>query len=185
MSTKQLYFPGFQLLAPINESLKAASRQATRVLRAHDKPQEWQLISLRECSTPSEAQECSSAEHVANYWWLNVCSHPYFNNECECIVVILLNVRKLIKGHVLVGIGTIDTVVTHAREIYRVAVMASAHSIIVAHNHPSGDPSPSDADIVMTRNLMRAGQLLKIDLLDHVIIGSGVYASLRERGYLY
>jgi len=87
--------------------------------------------------------------------------------------------------------GTIDTLLVHAREVFRHAIAANASAIVLAHNHPSGDPTPSEADIKVTRDLIRAGQLLKIDVLDHVILGrrteerSKDYASLRELGYFY
>jgi DNA repair protein RadC len=79
----------------------------------------------------------------------------------------------------------------HPREVFKAAIAANAAAIIIAHNHPSGDPTPSDADIKVTRDLIRAGQLLKIDVLDHVILGHATatrskdWVSLRELGYFY
>jgi DNA repair protein RadC len=64
-----------------------------------------------------------------------------------------------------------DTILCHPREIFRLAIMASAASIIIMHNHPSGESQPSEADIKITRDLIRGGQLLKIDVVDHVVIG--------------
>jgi DNA repair protein RadC len=80
-----------------------------------------------------------------------------------------------------------DTILVHCREIFRTAIVSSASCIAVMHNHPSGEPSPSEADIKMTRDLIRAGQLLKIEVIDHVIIGNGTpgYTSLRGLGYFY
>jgi DNA repair protein RadC len=81
--------------------------------------------------------------------------------------------------------GTMDTLLTHPREVFRAAIIASAHSIIIMHNHPSGDPTPSEADIKVTRDLQRAGQLVKIEVLDHVIVGTpGKHSSLRTLGYM-
>ena len=65
------------------------------------------------------------------------------------------------------------------------AIIAAAASIAVIHNHPSGDPTPSEADVKVTRDLIRAGQLLKLELVDHVVIGHGKHSSLRELGYFY
>jgi DNA repair protein RadC len=77
-------------------------------------------------------------------------------------------------------------VLVHSREVFRAAILAAASAIVIMHNHPSGEPSPSEADIRVTRDLIRAGQLLKIDVLDHVIIGAaGLHCSLRELGYFY
>ena len=75
--------------------------------------------------------------------------------------------------------------------MFKVAIAANAAALVLAHNHPSGDPTPSDADIKVTRDLIRAGQLLKIEVLDHVIMGRATlerpkeYSSLRELGYFY
>jgi len=99
-------------------------------------------------------------------------SHPYFNPEVECFVVLLLNVRRKIKGHVLVSMGIADSVIIHPRETFRAAIIASAHSIIIMHNHPSGEPNPSEADLRITRELVRSGQVLRIEVLDHVIVGN-------------
>ena len=78
-----------------------------------------------------------------------------------------------------------DTILCHSRECFRTAIVAAAHSIILVHNHPSGDAAPSDADIRVTRELARAGQILKIEVLDHLIMGSaGKYSSLRELGII-
>ena len=134
-------------------------------------PQEWKIISLRECPTPSEIQICEQPEQAAAYWKLHIPTHPYFNPECECLVVLILNARHKVKGHYLVSIGTMDTILVHPREVFRLAIMASAHAIIIMHNHPSGESQPSTAVIQVTRDLIRASQLLKIDLLDHIVIG--------------
>jgi DNA repair protein RadC len=71
----------------------------------------------------------------------------------------------------------------HPREAFRAAVVSASAVIMLMHNHPSGDPSPSEADIRITRELIRAGQILRIDLLDHVIVGAGKFQSLRELGH--
>lgn len=150
-----------------------------RRLAAH----EYKVISLRECPLPTSLAECDTPDKVADYWRLHIATHPYFNPECECFVVLLLNTRRRIKGHQLVSIGTMDTILIHPREVFRIAVTISASAIVLAHNHPSGESSPSDADIKVTRDLIRAGQLLKIEVLDHVIMGHENRTSLREQGY--
>ena len=107
----------------------------------------------------------------------------------ETLQVLLLNTRRRLIRVDEVSDGTIDTLLVHAREVFRSAITANAHAVILAHNHPSGDPTPSEADIKVTRDLIRAGQLLKIDVLDHIIIGRATpdrakeYSSLRELGY--
>lgn len=107
----------------------------------------------------------------------------------ETFQVVLLNTRRRLIRVENISQGTLDTLLIHPREVYRTAILANAAAVIVAHNHPSGDPTPSDADIRVTRDLIRAGQLLKIELLDHVILGQRTdqrpqdYVSLRELGY--
>jgi hypothetical protein len=146
---------------------------------------EYKVISLRECPLPASLAECDTPDKVVEYWRLHVATHPYFNPECECFVILLLNTRRRAKGHQLVTIGTMDTLLVHPREVFRVAVISNAAAVVLAHNHPSGDPTPSEADIKVTRDLIRAGQLLKIEVLDHVIIGNPNRSSLRELGYFY
>jgi DNA repair protein RadC len=150
-----------------------------------NQPQEWKIVSLKECPTPADIQLCQTPEQATAYWNLHIVNHPYFYSECECLVVLILNTRHKIKGHYFVSVGTMDTILVHPREVFRLAIMASAHAIVIMHNHPSGESTPSDADIKVTRDLIRAGQLLKIDVLDHVVIGNQNRSSLRELGYFY
>jgi DNA repair protein RadC len=147
-------------------------------------PMEYKVISLRETPMPEDKMLCDTPDRAAEYWNRHITRHPYFNEECECLAVILLDTRKRIKGHHLVSVGTLDTILVHPREVFRVAVIGSAAAIIVIHNHPSGDATPSEADIRATRDLMRAGQLMKIELIDHLIMGTNRRTSLREQGYL-
>jgi DNA repair protein RadC len=148
-------------------------------------PYEYKVTPLRECPTPEALQQCDTPDKAAEYWKLHIATHPHFNPECECLAVLLLNVRRRIKGHQLVSIGTQDTLLVHAREVFRLAIMTAANALIVMHCHPSGDSSPSDADVKVTRDLIRAGQLLKIEVLDHVIVGSGNFSSLKALGFFY
>lgn len=97
----------------------------------------------------------------------------------------MLNTRRRIKGHQIVSVGTNDTILVHPREVFRLAVMTAANAVILMHNHPSGDSTPSDADVKVTRDLIRAGQLLKMELLDHVVVGNPKHTSLRELGYFF
>jgi DNA repair protein RadC len=109
----------------------------------------------------------------------------------ETLQVLLLNTRRRLIRVEEISDGTIDTLLVHPREVFKAAIAANAAAVVLAHNHPSGDPTPSEADIKVTRDLIRAGQLLKIEVLDHVILGRATperpkdYASLRELGYFY
>ena len=148
-------------------------------------PHEYKVTALRECPTPEAMQICDNPDRAADYWRLHIAGHPHFNPECECLAVLILNTRRKVKGHHIVSIGTMDTILVHPREVFRVAIATAASALIVMHNHPSGESSPSDADIKVTRDLIRAGQLLKIEVLDHVVMGNGNRSSLRELGYFY
>ena len=105
--------------------------------------------------------------------------------------VLLLNTRKRLIRVDVISQGTLDTILVHPREVFRAAITGNAASIVLVHNHPSGDPTPSEADIKVTRDLIRAGQLLKIEVVDHVIIGRATeqrakdFSSLKELGYFY
>ena len=109
----------------------------------------------------------------------------------ETLQVLLLNTRhRLIRVEDVVD-GTLDSIVVHPREVFKAAIAANAAAIVLAHNHPSGDPTPSEADIKVTRDLIRAGNLLKLEVLDHIILGRATearakdWSSLRELGYFY
>ena len=148
-------------------------------------PREYKVVSLRECPTPDALRVCETPANAAEYWRLHIATTLQFNPECECLATLMLNTRRRIKGHHLVSIGTLDTIVVHAREVFRAAVIAGASAVVLMHNHPSGDPTPSEADIKVTRDLIRAGQLLKIEVLDHVIVGQGKETSLRQLGFFF
>jgi DNA repair protein RadC len=146
-------------------------------------PHEFKVTALKECPTPETLQLCDTPDKAADYWRMHIVNNPYFNPECETLAVLLLNTRRRVKGHHIVSIGTQDTILVHPREIFRVAIVTAACAVVVMHNHPSGESAPSEADIRVTRDLIRAGQLLKMEMIDHVIIGNGNRTSLRELGY--
>jgi DNA repair protein RadC len=109
--------------------------------------------------------------------------------EVEHFQAVLLNARRKLIQVETISQGLVDQLLVHPREVFKRAIAANASALVLVHNHPSGDPSPSPADIQVTRDLIRAGQLLKIDVLDHVIMGRRSsadgkdYVSLRELGY--
>jgi DNA repair protein RadC len=84
----------------------------------------------------------------------------------------------------VVSIGSLSSSIVHPREVFQPAVSQAAASVILAHNHPSGDVSPSQDDIDLTRRLVQAGEIMGIDVLDHLIIGVDDFLSLRERGLI-
>jgi DNA repair protein RadC len=109
----------------------------------------------------------------------------------ETAISIAVNTRGEIMGHYIIASGTLDTILVHPREVFRAAIVANAHRIILLHNHPSGNPIPSKNDIAVTLDLIRAGQILKIEVVDHIIMGRPTparpkdYYSFREAGYFH
>lgn len=104
--------------------------------------------------------------------------------EREVFGVLVLNARHVATRRVIVSIGTLNASLVSPREVFRIAVLYSAASLVLVHNHPSGDPEPSDEDLALTRRLANGGELLGIEVLDHVVIGSQGIVSLRARGLM-
>ncbi|WP_314303937.1 JAB domain-containing protein [Brevibacillus parabrevis] len=100
----------------------------------------------------------------------------------EVFLLLCLSVKNTPNAIHTVSVGSLDASIVHPREVYKAAILANASSIIVGHNHPSGDPTPSRQDLDVTKTLKQAGELLGIPVLDHIIVGhSGAYCSLKER----
>ena len=102
----------------------------------------------------------------------------------EHFILLLLDARHRLIRTAEISVGTLDMSVVHPRETFREAISASAAAIILAHNHPSGDPAPSRQDLDLTRRLTEAGRLLGIPVIDHLIVGQGSVLSLKEQGLL-
>jgi DNA repair protein RadC len=98
--------------------------------------------------------------------------------------VLLLNTQNEILRDLQVTRGTLDASLVHPREVFRPAIVEAAASVILVHNHPSGDPTPSAEDRAVTRQLRSAGELVGIEVLDHVVLGEGRYVSFVEAGLL-
>ena len=100
----------------------------------------------------------------------------------EYFVVLLLDTRNQLIKTSEVSVGSLDASIVHPREVFKEAITGSAASVILVHNHPSGDPAASDDDISLTKRLVEAGEIVGIDVLDHVIIGDNNYLSLKREG---
>ncbi len=108
----------------------------------------------------------------------------YEEADREILSVILLNVKNKVIGINEVSVGSLTASVMHPREIFKCAILGNAAAIMLAHNHPSGDTSPSREDIEITKIIKDAGKLMDIPLIDHIIIGDNQYTSLKEHGYI-
>lgn len=133
------------------------------------------------------AKSLSTAESVYQYMQDVLEEHPMQ----EVFYVVLLNSKNKPLGRIAITTGTVSGTLVHPREIFRPAILASASAIICAHNHPSGDPAPSSADMITTRRLREAAGTVEVPLLDHVILGRsecdplGVgYFSFRSAGLI-
>ena len=106
-------------------------------------------------------------------------------SDRELFVVALLTIRGRILGLHTVSVGCLTSSIVHPREVFKPAILASSSAVLIAHNHPSGDPEPSAEDLALTRRLAAAGTILGIEVLDHVVLGEqGRFVSFRERGLL-
>lgn len=128
-------------------------------------------------SAPDEKARVTSPSDAAN-----LLMSEMMLLEQEHLRVILLDTRNQVLGTPTVYIGSLNTSVVRVGELFKAAIKENAAALIVAHNHPSGDPSPSPEDVNVTRQLVQAGKLLDINVLDHIVIGRQQYVSLKERG---
>lgn len=128
-------------------------------------------------SAPQEKAQVSSPGDAANL----LMSEMMFL-EKEHLRLILLDTRNSVINTPTIYVGSLNTSVIRISELFRAAIKENAAAFIVAHNHPSGDPSPSAEDIRVTRQIAKAGKLLDIELLDHIVIGHQCFVSLKERG---
>ena len=124
---------------------------------------------------PNPRLKVDGAEDLARYLM------PRLKDENrEHLILIALNIKNAIIAASTVSIGTLTSAVVHPSEVFRAALYYSAASVILVHNHPSGDPSPSDADKKITKRLFQCGKIMEIPVLDHVIIGNLLFYSFKE-----
>lgn len=131
------------------------------------------------CFNEKEKPKIHSPEDVYRVVYPKVREH-----KKESFIELCLNTKNQIIKEEVISIGSLDASIVHPREVFKTALAESAASIIVAHNHPSGDPTPSREDIEITRRLKEAGKIIGIEVLDHVIIGDGKHFSMKEAGHL-
>ena len=145
--------------------LKAALDLARRI-KKEDRP----LESLTRYTSPSQV-----FEHL---------DYEFRDRRKEYFMALLLDGKNRIIKRVQISEGSLNQSVVHPREVFNVAVRDSAAAMILLHNHPSGDPTPSPEDLEVTRRLCEAGELMGIKVLDHIIIGDGIFYSFSERGVM-
>ena len=138
-----------------------------------------QLVKEKDIRYPLDTK-CDQPERVAS---IIEDVFDLSNSPEEKLVMLTLDTKLKITGIFIVSIGTINENIVHPREVYKRAMLQNAHCIVIAHNHPSGDTTPSEEDLAITERLKEAGELLGIRLLDHLILGNG-YRSLKEQGII-
>jgi len=165
------------------QKLAAASLQELCTVRGMGKTKAIQLLAafelgkrLQTSRFPQE-EPLSSPQEVADYLMprLSFLAQEHF-------LALHLNTKNRLLGTETITIGTLDSSLVHPREVFKGAIRQSSAALILAHNHPSGDPHPSKEDIHLTRRLKESGELLGIPILDHVIIGNRNYYSMKEEG---
>lgn len=132
-------------------------------------------------STDSEKVEVSSPEDV---WRLDLLQSELANSDREKFLCLHLDQKHAVVSYEVVSVGSLNSSVVHPREVFKAAILANSSSIVLCHNHPSGDPRPSADDICLTQRLVEAGELLGISVVDHVVFGRDDFSSLRAEGYL-
>ena len=129
--------------------------------------------------SPFDRKKFTNMESVAEYLM------PYFREyETEVLEVLLLNTKNILIKKVTISKGGLNGTMAAPSDVFRPAVRQGAHAVIICHNHPTGDPEPSQEDIIITRRLKESADLLNIRLLDHIIFGHENYVSLKDRGIL-
>ena len=150
---------------------------------------EFKVMRLQDAARPEHTGD--TPETIVAHLRSQLANSIAYNPDTESLMVVLLNARRKIIGWQIIATGTLDTLLFHPREVFKPAIICNAQALVLAHNHPSGDPGPSEADVKMTRDMIRAGQLLRIEVLDHIILGAcsseraKSYSSMRELGYFY
>lgn len=128
-------------------------------------------------ASPDSRPQITSPNDAANFLMLEMSGH-----EQEHLISIMLDTKNRIIGTHTIYVGNVNASIVRVSEVFREAVRQNATAIIVAHNHPSGDPTPSPEDIQATQSIVEAGHLLHIQVLDHVVVGHQQFVSMREQG---
>ena len=139
----------------------------------------YRVTLVREGSVSNSNNHIRTPQDV-----MDVLSTEYDNAVVEMAQMLALDTKNKIIGIFVISTGSLNASIIHPRDIFQRAILSNAASVILAHNHPSGDPTPSSEDTELTKKLVDAGKILDIPILDHVVIGDGKFVSLKERGII-
>jgi DNA repair protein RadC len=137
-------------------------------------------LGKRIASLTDDAKPCIRSPHDV----ATLVSPDLQTEKREHFIALFLDTRNQVVKRKTISIGGLDASLIHPRELFKEAISCFSASVIVCHNHPSGDPTPSQDDLDVTQRLMEAGKIIGIDVLDHVVIGDGKWISLKERGLM-
>jgi DNA repair protein RadC len=142
-------------------------------------------VPVFRCQLVRESSQKSDTRQIGNPSDAAVIARKYLEGaDREHFCVMFLNVKNRVLGINTVSIGGLNESPVHPREVFKPAILLGAAAIILFHNHPSGDPSPSKADMEATRQLCEAGKIIGIEVLDHIVIGEEGFTSFKERGLI-
>lgn len=144
------------------------------------KKQQFKIVRIGE---PLPTYNCDIPQKAVDYWRANVEKQDWFSPDREHLIVLALNTRMNVTGWTLVSIGSLNESIAHPREIMRPCVVANAYGLLLMHNHPSGNPQPSQSDLDITLKIRDCTRLFQIQFVDHVIVGENYY-SFKESGYI-
>jgi DNA repair protein RadC len=169
-------------LAEVIAQGESATSDFIQALRSGDTPPEVQAFIhvLAQVLMPNQRLQVRSPKELGAFLMVQMVAY-----DQEHLVTALLDTKNRVQKIHTVYIGTINSAAIRIAEVFKEAVRCNAASIIVAHNHPSGDSDPSSEDILITRQIIAAGKLLDITCLDHLVIGQGKFVSMRERGLAF
>ncbi len=139
----------------------------------------YKIMLVREGSHPSEVKSISSPADA-----FTLLRTYLAGSDREHFVAVLVDTKNKVIGINTVSVGALNTAVVHPREVFKPAILCNAASVLLAHNHPSGDATPSEDDKAMTQRLCDAGTILGITVLDHIIIGEDGYFSFKAQGLI-
>lgn len=139
----------------------------------------YRVTLVREGSSNTDKKTVHSPEDVHA-----IIAAEYADAVVETAMMLALDTKNKIIGVFTISTGSLNASIIHPRDVFQRAILANAASVILVHNHPSGDPTPSPEDVALTKKIVEAGRVLDITVLDHVICGEGNFVSLRERGQL-
>lgn len=139
----------------------------------------YKVTLVREGSGVSEHKAIRSPEDI-----FAIMAQEYENAVVETAQMLALDTKNKIIGVFTISTGSLNASIIHPRDVFQRAILSNAAAVVLVHNHPSGDPTPSPEDRELTRKLVEAGKMLDIEVLDHVVIGEGRFVSLKERGVI-